>query len=64
MVLIRPVLLSTVAEPLPALIEKVILPPRPNVAVVVAIAFKLPPKTMVLSDVIVNVGVAIPIVIH
>lgn len=55
--LIAPVLGLTVAEPLPAMIAKVIAPPRPAAAVVVAVAASAPSTFNVLADVIVNIGV-------
>ena len=60
----KPVLAFTVAEPLPAAIEYVITPPRPKVAVLLTLAVKLPSTFSVLDEVIVSVGVVLPIVIN
>ncbi len=60
----KPVLAFTVAEPLPAAIEYVITPPRPEVAVLLTLAVKLPSTFSVLDEVIVSVGVVLPIVIN
>ena len=60
----KPVLEFTVADPLPAAIEYVITPPRPEVAVLLTLAVKLPSTFSVLDEVIVSVGVVLPIVIN
>jgi len=61
----KPVLEFTVADPLPAAIEYVINPPLPKVAlVVVTVAVKLPSTFRLLAEVIVSVGVVLPIVIN
>ncbi len=63
MPVIKPVVGFTVAEPLPAVIEYVIDPPRPKVAVVVTVAVSVPFTFNVLAEVIVSTGVVLPIVI-
>ena len=60
----KPVLAFTVADPLPAAIEYVITPPRPEVAVLLTLAVKLPSTFSVLDEIIVSVGVVLPIVIN
>ncbi len=60
----KPVLEFTVAEPLPEAIEYVTTPPRPKVAVLLTLAVKLPSTFSVLDEVIVSVGVVLPIVIN
>ena len=60
----KPVLEFTVAEPEPAAIEYVINPPLPKVALVIAVALKLPSTFRLLAEVIVSVGVVLPIVIN
>ena len=64
MPVIKPVNSSTVAEPLPAAMEYVISPPRPNVAVMVTLAANVPSTFKLLAEVIVNTGVVLPIVIN
>ena len=64
MPVIKPLNSSTVAEPLPAAMEYVISPPRPNVAVVVTLAVNVPSTFKLLAEVIVNTGVVLPIVIN
>jgi len=59
----KPVLEFTVAEPEPAAIEYVINPPLPKVALVIVVALKLPSTFRLLAEVIVSVGVVLPIVI-
>ena len=61
---IKPLNSSTVAEPLPAAMEYVISPPRPNVAVVVTLAVKVPSTFKLLAKVMLSVGVVLPIVIN
>ena len=58
----KPVLGSTVAEPLPALTEKINAPPRPPVAVLVANTIKVRFVANKFAEVIVSVGVALSIV--
>ena len=60
----NPVLEFTVAEPEPPAIEYVINPPRPKVALVVAVAVKLPSTFKLFAEVILSVGVVLPIVIN
>ena len=60
---INPLLASTVAEPLPPTIANVIAPPRPPVADVVIVAVNVPSTLKVFAEVIVKVGVVLPIVI-
>ena len=59
----KPVMELTVAEPLPAAIEYVINPPLPKVALVVVVAVKLPSTFRLLAEVMLSVGVVLPIVI-
>ena len=61
---INPLLPSTVAEPLPPTIANVIAPPRPPVADVVIVAVNVPSTLKVFAEVIVKVGVVLPIVIN
>ena len=64
MPVINPLNSSTVAEPLPAAMEYVISPPRPNVAVVVTLAVNAPSTFSVLPEVMLSAGVVLPIVIN
>ena len=58
----KPVLEFTVAEPEPAAIEYVINPPLPKVALVIVVALKLPSTFKLFAEVIVSVGVVLPMV--
>ena len=59
----KPVLEFTVADPEPAASEYVINPPLPKVALVVVVALKLPSTFKLLAEVMLSVGVVLPIVI-
>ena len=59
----KPVLAFTVAEPEPAAIEYVINPPLPKIALVVVVALKLPSTFRLFAEVMLSVGVVLPIVI-
>ena len=58
----KPVLEFTVADPEPAASEYVINPPLPKVALVVVVALKLPSTFKLLAEVMLSVGVVLPIV--
>ena len=60
----KPVLEFTVTDPLPAAIEYVINPPLPKVALVVVVALKLPSTFRLFAEVMLSVGVVLPIVIN
>ena len=60
----KPVLEFTVADPEPAASEYVINPPLPKVALVVVVALKLLSTFRLFAEVIVSVGVVLPIVIN
>ena len=64
MPVMKPVLAFTVADPEPAESEYVINPPLPKVALVIVVALKLPSTFRLLAEVIVSVGVVLPIVIN
>ena len=59
----KPVLEFTVADPEPAASEYVINPPLPKVALVVVVALKLPSTFKLFAEVMLSVGVVLPIVI-
>ena len=59
----KPVLEFTVADPEPAASEYVINPPLPKVALVVVVALKLPSTFRLFAEVMLSVGVVLPIVI-
>ena len=59
----KPVLAFTVADPEPAASEYVINPPLPKVALVIVVALKLPSTFKLLAEVMLSVGVVLPIVI-
>ena len=59
----KPVLEFTVADPEPAASEYVINPPLPKVALVMVVALKLPSTFKLLAEVMLSVGVVLPIVI-
>ena len=61
---IKPVLVFTVAEPPPVVvvIEYVMLPPLPKVALVVVVAVSVPSTFTLFAEVIVSVGVILLIV--
>ena len=62
MPVIKPLNSSTVAEPLPEAIEYVINPPLPKVALVVVVALKLPSTFKLFAEVMLSVGVVLPMV--
>ena len=60
----KPVLAFTVADPEPAASEYVINPPPlPKVALVMVVALKLPSTFKLFAEVMLSVGVVLPIVI-